>query len=529
MFIDLGKERPGGPLKTDIAVVGSGPAGLTIARRLQSLGRDALLLESGTFGYTKRAQALNDGDDALGRTSYLRTSRVRAFGGTSFHWVGWCAPLDPVDFAERAWIKHSGWPISKADLTSYYAAASEICELDKLGFEVERWAKLRKQQPLSWNGDEFSTAYFQLSPPTRFGKKYRPEVEASRKITAVLNATVTAVRLESNGASCKGLSVAGPDGKTIEVQARQYILACGGIENARLLLSSNDVQANGIGNANDLVGRFFMDHPEFFSGAMTPADPKLDIGYYVYDSVPKIRGFGSITPTPALTQKVGSINFNIDLKPHFEGMGNSLNTLKHNYWDLSLTLKRREILDNFGRNLSTFFSMVGNGASYAWASLLNREQMLLYADLRHHLECSPNADSRVTVNRHKKDRLGQPVAQLDWRINAADIDGWLRAQEALALTFERAGIARMRIDYEPSKGMKALKIESSCHHIGTTRMHPDPKQGVVDQNCRVHGISNLHVAGSSVFPTSGHANPTLTIVALALRLADHLGRRVPQR
>jgi len=85
----------------------------------------------------------------------------------------------------------------------------------------------------------------------------------------------------------------------------------------------------------------------------------------------------------------------------------------------------------------------------------------------------------------------------------------------------------MRIDYEPSKGMKALKIESSCHHIGTTRMHPDPKQGVVDQNCRVHGISNLHVAGSSVFPTSGHANPTLTIVALALRLADHLGRRVP--
>src|SRR2546422_1471459 len=227
MFIDLGKERPGGPLKTDIAVVGSGPAGLTIARRLQSLGRDALLLASGTCGYTKRAQTLNDGDDALGRTSYLRTSRVRAFGGTSFHWVGWCAPLDPVDFAERAWIKHSGWPISKADLTSCYAAASEICELDKLGFEVERWAKLRKQQPLSWNGDEFSTAYFQLSPPTRFGKKYRPEVEASRKITAVLNATGAGVRLESNGGSCKGLFRPRPHRETNEGQGRPAIPAGG--------------------------------------------------------------------------------------------------------------------------------------------------------------------------------------------------------------------------------------------------------------------------------------------------------------
>jgi choline dehydrogenase-like flavoprotein len=446
MFIDLAKERPGGPLKADVAVVGSGPAGLTIARRLQSLGRDVLLLESGTFGYKKTVQALNDGDDALGRTNHLRTSRIRAFGGTSFYWGGWCAPLDPVDFAERAWIKHSGWPISKADLTSYYAAASEICELDKLGFEVEQWAELRKQQPLSLNGDEFSTTYFQLSPPTNFGRKYRREVEASRKITAVLNATVTAVRLESNGASCKGLSVAGPDGKTIEVQARQYVLACGGIENVRLLLSSNDVQANGIGNANDLVGRFFMDHPAFFSGAMTPADPKLDIGYYVYDSVSKIRGFGTITPTPALMQKVGSINFNIELRPHFEGMGNSRNALKDNYWELFDKLKRREILDDFERNLSTFFSMVGNGAFYAWASLLNQERKVLYADLRHHVECSPNPDSRVTVNRQKKDRLGQPVAQLDWRINAADIDGWLRAQEAVALAFEKAGIGRMRID-----------------------------------------------------------------------------------
>ena len=523
MFIDLANEKPSGPLRTDVAIVGSGPAGLTLARRLQFLGREVLLLESGTLGYSDTAQQLNDGDDASGRNLYLRSSRIRAFGGTSFHWRGWCRVLDPVDFTERAWIKYSGWPISTTDLTSYYPEAAEILDLSSPEFEIEKWSKLRNQLPLSWGDGEFSTAYFQLSPPTRFGEKYRAEIESSRTITALLDATVTAVQLESNGASCKALTVAAPDGTTIQVTGRQYVLACGGIENARLLLNSDDVQPKGVGNDNDLVGRYFMDHPAFTSSAMTPVNPKLDIGFYIYDSVPKIRGFGTIVPTPALMQELRSVNFNIELQPYFEGVGNSLNALKQDYWTLAPKVKRGEIFDGFGRNLSTFFSMISNGAHYAWSSFGDRK--LLYADFRNHLEASPNPDSRVTVIKEKKDRLGQPVARLDWRINPTDIDGWLRAQEALALAIGKSGLGRMRIDYDSSKGMEALEIESTWHQMGTTRMHADPKRGVVDPNCKVHGVSNLYIAGSSVFPTCGHANPTLTIVALALRLGDCLGRQ----
>src|SRR5207247_5033946 len=155
----------------------------------------------------------------------------------------------------------------------------------------------------------------------------RADVQASRNITAILNATVTAVRLESNGASCKCLSVAAPNGEALHVSARQYVLACGAIENARLLLISDDVHEKGIGYANDLVGRFFMDHPAFTSGAITPTEPKLDIGFYIYDSHPKFRGFGTITQTPALMQKLRSTNFNIELKPSYDGSGNNLNAL----------------------------------------------------------------------------------------------------------------------------------------------------------------------------------------------------------
>jgi choline dehydrogenase-like flavoprotein len=258
---------------------------------------------------------------------------------------------------------------------------------------------------------------------------------------------------------------------------------------------------------------------------MVPIDPKLNVDLYVYDSHPKFRGFGTITPSPALTRKLASVNFNIELFPSFEGLGDSFNELKKDYWTLAQRAKRGELLDKFGSNVSTFFSMLGNGAAYAWSSVVSRDRQLLHVGLRHHLECSPNPESRVTLSRDRKDRFGNPLPRLDWRLNASDIDGWLRCQEALALAFGKSGLGRMRLDFDSSKPLNALNIETSWHHMGATRMHSDPKQGVVDENCRVHGISNLYIAGSSVFPTSGRANPTLTIVALALRLGDHLSRK----
>ena len=525
MFVDLASHKVSPAVRTDVAIVGSGPAGLSLARRLEAQGHEVLLIESGSLSYSDAAQELNSGEDAAGMDYYVRGSRIRAFGGTSFHWSGWCAAFERTDFEHRSWIPRSGWPISARDLTPYYAEAAGICELDGPHFITEKWAAQRDQPALRWKGEEFGTSYFQLSPPTRFGEKYRAGIRASTRITALLNATVTGVHLDSDGGSCKGFGITGPDGTRFQVQARKYVVACGGIENARLLLISNDVHRNGVGNARDLVGRFFTDHPSFTSGAMVPIDPKIDVGLYIYDSHPKLRGFGTITPTRGLMEKLASVQFNIELMPRFEGAGNSTNAFKQDYWTLAQSAKRGELLDKFGSNVSTFFSMLGNGASHGWSKLLNRDRRLAHADLRHHLESSPNPESRVTLSRSKKDRFGHPVARLDWRINRGDIDGWLRCQEALARAFGESGLGRMRIDFNSSMPTEALNIERSWHHIGTTRMHSDPRQGVVDANCRVHGLSNLYIVGSSVFPTSGHANPTLTIVALALRLGDHLGRK----
>jgi choline dehydrogenase-like flavoprotein len=169
VFIELAREQPNGPLKSDIAVVGSGPAGMALALRLEALGRNVLILESGGFDYSEAVQELNDGDDVSGRTNYLRTSRVRIFGGTSFAWAGWCAPLDSIDFESRSWIKDGEWPISSADLAKHYRDAAALCELSDGQFETPYWKRKRGQPELDWKGGEWSTAYFQLSPPTRFG------------------------------------------------------------------------------------------------------------------------------------------------------------------------------------------------------------------------------------------------------------------------------------------------------------------------------------------------------------------------
>lgn len=525
MIVDLATEKLDGPVAADVAIVGSGPAGLSLARRLQGTGQKVVMLESGTLDYSAEIQELNQGEDAWGRQDYLHGARIRAFGGTSFHWGGWCRPLDESDFGRRDWIEHSSWPIEAAELAPFYAEAAGICDLDRPTFELDAWARERGQAPLDWGGDDFTTAYFQLSPPTRFGEKYLEEARAADDWTTLLNATVTGVRLQPNGGSCRELAVVGPDGGAFTVTARRYVLACGGIENARLLLISDDVEPDGVGNARGLVGRFFMDHPSFNSGRILLQDRGLDLGLYIYDSHPQFRGFGTIAPTVEQTREARSVKYNIELFPYYEGARNSYMSFKEEYWSLANRVKRGEVVEEFSKNLSSLLGLVEHGSEYAYSKLFSEGDGIEHVELRHHLECSPNPDSRVTLDRSKTDRLGQPLAVLDWRIRQSDFDGWLRSQEALAAALGSAGLGRLRIDQQAGQGREELAVESSFHHIGTTRMAAEPQGGVVDPDCRVHGVDNLYVVGSSVFPTCGHANPTLTVVALALRLGDHLRER----
>lgn len=522
MIKNIATVNPNNEIKTDIVIVGSGPAGLNLAIKLADLGRDVIILESGGEQYSAEAQALNSGDDSRSRDRYLETSRIRTFGGTSFHWSGWCRPLDEEDFSKRAYIEHSGWPLTAEDLAPYYKSATRICELDREFFDIDKWESIRRQTQFKWPDNTFETAYFQLSPPTRFGQKYKDKISKSSKIQTYLNATVANIDLVKNGLAVDKLQVFHPSGLMVNIRASQYVIACGGIENARLLLLSNNVMKNGVGNDNDLVGRYFMDHPAFEFGAIVPENSKQNVGLYIYDSHPDFRGFGTITPSIQLNKKLESIRYNIELIPQFSGLGSYRTKAKDQYWALASRYKKEGLFKDFGDNLYRLWDLAQNQAHYHWGQVFDDSQSLERINLRFHLENTPNPQSQVMLNWKNKDQFGQPKAQLDWQINDSDFSSWHRSLHSLALACGEFGNGRLELDNDFSDGPESLQYESSWHHIGTTRMHDDPAYGVVDANCRVHNIANLYIAGSSVFPTAGHANPTLTIIALSLRLADHL-------
>ncbi len=524
MFVHMASAPPTQTIETDIAIVGSGPAGISLSQRLAKDGRTVAIFESGGLVYSDETQQLNEGVDARGRNQLLNY-RIRAFGGTSFTWAGWCRPLDRVDFDERDWIRFSGWPITYDEIEKYYESACEICDLSSATFDLESWEERRNQAPLQLTKTDFATSYFQLSPPTRFGEKYRDEFTKSERIRVYLNATVRSVELDRYGRTCDRLMVMRPDGGSVTVKARRFVLACGGIENARLLLVSTSVAPHGVGNDRDLVGRFFMDHPAFNSGKLVAAGRNLQAGLYIYDSVPQIRGFGTLVPTDTLCSSLKIQRFNLELVPEFEGTGQSFSELKQNYWPLGWSVKKGRFFEEFQTNLSRFMNMLSSGSKYAAGKALGGGKVFTGADLRTHLEVSPNPDSRITLDPDRKDRYGLPQARLDWRIADTDFKNLVRGQRRFAEAVGAAGIGRVRLDHHEHFAWKSLQYEAGFHHIGTTRMHESRNLGVVDANCKVHGIDNLYITGSSVFPTSGHANPTLTIVALALRLADHIGQQ----
>ena len=332
---------------------------------------------------------------------------------------------------------------------------------------------------------------FQFSPPTRFGAVYRDEVLRASNVHTLLHANAVELEIGPESGRVARVRVATLAGNRFSVAARIVVLATGGIENARILLASRAGRPRGVGNDRDLVGRFFMDHLHLRAGVYLPSSPAFDGAFYRRRE--DQRAIGVLTVAEALLRRRGLLGF-------------------------SLTLSRRSLPrdEAIGGDVQRAASDLEEGLASAGASRLPDATML---ECR--TEPAPNPDSRVTLTAGR-DALGMPRARLDWQLTEYDFASLRAGQEIVAREVGRAGVGRVQLPRDAPRSAWTQKIRGGQHHIGTTRMSDDPARGVVDAHCRVHGSENLYVAGSSVFPTAGSANPTLTLTALALRLADRI-------
>ena len=512
----------------DVCVIGAGAAGITLARQLMTAGVDVCLLESGGIDHEGPIQDLAAGT-SVGYPYYpLVDSRLRFFGGTTSIWGGRVAQLDRIDFDRRAWISHSGWPFEKSALAAHYARAQSQLGVAQI-YGSDNMAKQLRHKPQPVDANLLRAAFWQFDEQSeRFTIRRCSDLVNSPNVRILLHATVVNIQANAAGTAIEAVRIANLRGGSGKVTARSYVLAAGGLENPRLLLASNDVLKNGLGNGNDLVGRFFMEHPRA-RGAHVRSEK---IGQLL-DMFPRLQRYGGhryaalLRGSEALQEREGLLNTSLSLsiRQHAE---DKLVMHKRVY----RTLKERLPPNRLGRSLWLLVRQASVRTREQFEPILNwnavrRHNDNVYVVVR--AEQAPNPDSRVRLTR-ETDALGMPRLELDWRFS--DIDK--RTVTALMSTFDeelrRCGLGHLENspwladdgpvwEFDPLISNHPI---GGYHHIGTTRMASSPREGVVDADCRVHGLGNLYVAGSSVFPTGGWANPTLTILALALRLADKL-------
>jgi choline dehydrogenase-like flavoprotein len=504
-------------IDTDICIIGAGAAGITLAAELAGHRAKVLLVESGGFEFDATTQGLYFGETVGTPYWPLGACRLRFFGGTTNHWTGRCVPLTEWDFAPRSWEKYSGWPITRAELDPHYRRARAYCELDgEDWFDLSRYTP-DQLQPLAADPERIETRMAQWSPPTRFGERHREAITQAANIDLLLYANVTAIETVESAGHVTGVSIAGLSGARGVVRARFVIVACGGIENARILLLSDGVQKSGLGNGRDLVGRFFMEHAHLMSAYGTLTGGLDAVRSYAGLNIGDASLGAALAVTPAakarheINDYIGTFEFNFD-----ETAG---------YPSMTRLLKGES--DDHLEDLWHVVSDLDDAAVSAWERLRGRTPERDLASPSFGLftisEQHPNPDSRVTLI-DQRDDLGQRMVQLDWRLTETDKRTVRIGGELVGRELGRLGLGRLKVAnwLYVSEGPWDEGLWGGNHHMGTTRMSDDPSRGVVDRNCRVHDIDNLFVAGSSVFATGGAGNPTFSIVALAIRLADHL-------
>lgn len=535
MFIDTRRLEDGRAIEAEVCIVGGGVAGITLALEFEKRGIGICLIESGGFKPDNATRDLYRGEAIGIPYRFADGCRSRYLGGSSNCWGGWCRPMEDSDFERRDWVPNSGWPFGKEELRPYYERTHSLLQIGPNRFDTNFWVdaigkpEVRK---IPFTPSRIIDGVSQFSPPARFGKLYREDLAQSQNVKVYLYANAVDIATDGAG-SVRFVRLKTLTGLTATVSAKVFVLATGGIENARLLLVSNKDRPEGLGNHNDLVGRYFMDHPRLYSGRIrfSPAWARnmlYDIKHNYQNKAVAAHGtriaaqFGL---TPELQAKERLLNARVCFSSVFPGEDSDVaDALIH----IKQMLERKEQFEHtLVHDMLTLAKHPADAAGFIVSRYLPAYSRAKYARFQIVVEPLPDPDSKVVLS-DRRDRLGLNRVKVDWRLDTPVKRTIDRTLAIIADDLTRAGVAEVDLDppIEGGEWPSTFEKEGTWHHMGTTRMHDSPKLGVVDRNCRVHGTSNLFVAGSSVFPTGGGNFPTITISALALRLSDHIAEEV---
>lgn len=531
--------------EVDVCIIGAGAAGIAIASAFLTHRVRVCVVESGGMDGELRSQSLCEGE-SIGTPNFdAFHSRMRAYGGSCNLWGGGCVRLSALDMSARDWVPHSGWPISPADLTPWYRRAAKLCGLAEHAIDERDALAAPMRRLATFEPDTLANSICARSP-ILFGRAFHGEFARASDVTVLLHANVLELAVAEDGRSVRCARIGSLSGRRGEIRARHFVLASGGIENARLLLLSDATIAGGLGNRYGLVGRYFMDHPcgkigslhspelERFvrpydrcaDGGRAPLFPEIGLSdgaqcehrtlnarvhsFAVEEPIPRglraLRGLRQVLHGPPLDEASRLEAQLCDAMRHHAPVPlipvptSSVGALV-----LQLGIGLGDVARAFGRKLD------GKPAVRT-----------RHVDLWGYFEQAPNWQSRVGLS-HERDALDLRKCRIEWRLTELDHHTFRVSADLFGTELARA----CKGHFEPLPWLTDESAEppvhGTAHHLGTTRMADDPRQGVVDRNSRVHGMDNLHIAGSSVFPTGGGwAFPTLTIVALSLRLAEHL-------
>lgn len=541
----------------DLCIVGSGPAGMTVAAELREQGLQIAVLESGRMSVTERGDALRKvSSEGIHIKDY---SRERLLGGTSTTWAGLAAPLDQIDFAQRPWLQHSSWPIPRSDLEPFWEEAAERYRFPTSSYfePTGGFGQLRQKSDVQPNWKRIDEKIFLAAAEAQnFGKEWRHIFDATN-VDAWLDATVLELRSASESSPPESSTnriqfarLRTRMGREFELRAKVFVIATGGIENARLLLNSTDHCSSGLGNEHDQVGRYLMNHPKNYHGMLHLREPTGDLPYYYGCLFSGFAGYAGLRLDEDYQREHQLLNSYVRLEPLFpwtdsEGVEALVLFAKRSAFlmrrfkrgkqgkvvalrDYSETGDDSDV-QNARKSLGEWFKLalaipldLPSVLRYLQYRLLTKSKpKIRRARIRNFMEMEPHPDNRVMLG-DELDENGVRRPKVQHETTRVDRESVIELHRVLQGELEEQGIGTLETELETCERWPI--DQEASHHLGTTRMGLDPKTSVVDPNGRLHSTENLFMAGGSVFPTSGCANPTYTIVALSIRLARHLAK-----